>query len=190
MKAIVAVDQNWGIGRDGDLLCHLKGDMKFFREHTTGNICIMGRKTLDSMPGGKPLPKRTSWILTRNFAVTPESILPDGTDDPDALRVFYSEEELLDAVREREWQDRQTKDARTIYVCGGGQIYQELLPYCEEVLVTKIEKSFPADRHFPNLDENADWTLVSAGEPVTEGEGESEIRYRFCTYKPTDTINK
>lgn len=184
MKAIVATDRNWAIGKDGDLLCHIKGDMKFFREHTTGNICIMGRKTLDSMPGGKPLPKRTTWVLTRNLSVTPESILGEelSPEQQDTLKVFYSEEELLDAVREAEWQNKDREDGQIIYVCGGEQIYRQLLPYCEEALVTRIDRAFPADKHFPVLEEDPDWEMTFQSEDVAEGEGDEQISYRFCTY--------
>ena len=66
MKAIVAVDRNWGIGRDGGLLVHLPGDLKYFKEKTLGKTVVMGRETLESLPGGKPLPGRDNIVLTLN----------------------------------------------------------------------------------------------------------------------------
>ena len=74
MKLIVAADKNWAIGKDNDLLCHLPGDLKYFKERTTGKTVVMGRKTLESLPGGKPLPKRTNIVLTRD-----ESFEKEGT---------------------------------------------------------------------------------------------------------------
>ena len=66
MKLIAAADKNWSIGKDGGLLCHMPGDLKFFKEKTLGKTVVMGRKTLDSLPGGKPLPGRTNVVLTRD----------------------------------------------------------------------------------------------------------------------------
>ena len=67
MNAIVVTDKQWAIGRNGDLLFSLPGDMKHFRTLTTGGTVIMGRKTLDSFPGGRPLPKRRNIVITRTF---------------------------------------------------------------------------------------------------------------------------
>ena len=165
MKAIVAADKNWGIGKDGELLVHLRGDMKFFREHTTGNVCIMGRKTLESMPGGKPLPNRETWLLTRN----------DAYEAP--CQVFHTLQGLLDVARTEE--DEYGGEGFTVYVCGGADIYAQLLPYCDEALVTKIDAEFPADRYFPNLDLNPDWELKYE----SELQEDNDIRYKFCTYR-------
>ncbi len=165
MKAIVAVDRKWAIGKDGNLLVRLPGDMKNFRRITTGNVIIMGRKTLESMPGGKPLPNRETWILTRN----------ESYEAP--CQIFHDVRNLLDTVRteEAEYGD----DGFAVYVCGGAEVYRQLLPYCDEALVTKIEAVFPADRHFPDLDMNPDWELAAESEPMEDG----GIRYRFCTYR-------
>lgn len=164
MKAIAAVDQNWGIGREGDLLVRLSGDMKRFRSLTTGNVCIMGRKTLESMPGGKPLPNRETWVLTRN----------ESYEAP--CRVFHTVEEIVKAARAEE---AHRADGLTVYLCGGAEIYTELLPYCEEALLTKIGAAFPADRHFPNLDETYGWEITETSEETEE----NGIPYRFYTYR-------
>jgi dihydrofolate reductase len=167
MKAIVAVDQKWAIGKDGGLLVRLPGDMKNFRRLTTGNVVIMGRKTLESMPGGKPLPDRETWVLTRNEAY----------EAP--CRVFRDIRSLLDEVRTLE--DEYGGEGYAVYVCGGANVYAQLLPYCDEALVTKIGATFPADSWFPDLDMNPDWELVNESEPLEDG----GIRYRFCTYRKT-----
>ena len=165
MKAIVAVDKNWAIGKDGKLLARLSGDMKNFRRLTTGNVVIMGRKTLESLPGGKPLPNRETWILTHN----PEYEAP--------CQIFHDLENLIDTVRtnEAEYSDF----GYGVYVCGGANVYRQLLPYCDEALVTKIDAEFPADRYFPDLDLDPAWELVWEGEPMVD----DGIAYRFCTYR-------
>lgn len=65
MKAIVVVDEKWGIGHNGNLLTHLSGDLKYFKEKTLGKVVVMGRKTLESLPGGQPLPNRTNIVLSK-----------------------------------------------------------------------------------------------------------------------------
>ena len=70
MNAIAAVSLDWGIGRDNQLLFHIKEDMKRFRSLTSGGVVLMGRKTLDSMPGGKPLPNRRNIVITRHSRYT------------------------------------------------------------------------------------------------------------------------
>ena len=74
MNLIAAADEAWGIGKDGGLLAHLPGDMKYFRETTQGKVVVMGRKTLESFPGGKPLKNRINIVLTRNGAYQPEGV--------------------------------------------------------------------------------------------------------------------
>jgi len=167
MKAIVAVDKNWAIGKDGNLLVRLSGDMKNFRRLTTGNVVIMGRKTLESMPGGKPLPNRETWILTHNEAYTAP------------CQIFHNLEHLIDTVRTNE--AAYSDFGYSVYVCGGANVYRQLLPYCDEALVTKIDAEYPADRYFPDLDLDPSWTLVWEGEPMVD----DGISYRFCTYKRT-----
>ena len=66
MRAILNADRNWGIGFQNRLLVHIPSDMRFFREHTTGNVVVMGRKTLESLPGGRPLADRDNIILSRD----------------------------------------------------------------------------------------------------------------------------
>ena len=75
MKAIAALDRNWAIGRDGKLLCHIPGDLKYFKEQTLGKTLVMGRKTLESLPGGSPLPGRENVIISRTLPESDEYIV-------------------------------------------------------------------------------------------------------------------
>ena len=68
MNLIAAADENWGIGKNGGLLAHISGDMKYFRETTKGKIVVMGRKTLEGLPGGQPLGNRINVVLSENPA--------------------------------------------------------------------------------------------------------------------------
>lgn len=157
MKAILSADNNWGIGKDGELLVRLSGDMKYFREKTLGKIVVMGRATMDSLPGGKPLPGRTNIVLSRDPSYEAQ------------CQACASKEELIQLCGVSE----------DVFVIGGAQIYQALLPYCDTVYVTKIDAALPADRHFPNLDADIEWKLESESDPIEE----NGIRYRFTEYR-------
>ena len=156
MKVIVAVDQNWAIGKDGDQLCYLKEDLKRFRELTQGHAVILGRKTLATFPGGRPLKGRDNLILSRN----PDFAAEGGT-------VFHDLSTLL-AVAPAD-----------SFVIGGESVYKALLPYCDTVYVTKIAHAFPADTFFPNLDADPAWE-VTQEDPPLEQDG---LRYRYVTYR-------
>nr|WP_294682618.1 dihydrofolate reductase [uncultured Anaerotignum sp.] len=160
MDIIVAVDANWGIGKDGDLLQRISADMKYFREKTTGNVLVMGRKTLESFPNKKPLPNRVNIVLTKNREYAAEGVV-----------LCHGIEELTAVLREY--------PAQQIFVAGGGTVYQQLLPQCERAYVTKIYHSYPADTVFPNLDENPEWELEKKGE-MQEEKG---IAFSFDVYK-------
>ena len=156
--AIAAADQNWGIGQNGGLLLHLPPDMRFFKETTTGNTVLMGRKTLESFPGGRPLPHRANLVLTQNPAYAREGV----TVCPTPAAAFQQAKAL----------------GRPLYVIGGGSVYRQLLPYCQTALITKIEGVFPADTFFPNLDADPNWVLADPGE-VQEHKG---VLFRFARY--------
>lgn len=129
MNLIVAVDKNWAIGLHNKLLVSIPADMKFFRETTMGKVVVMGRKTLESFPGGQPLKKRTNIVLTsdKNYKVK------------DAV-VVNSVEALLEELRQYNDED--------IYVLGGESIYRQLLPYCKVAHITKIDHAYEADTYF------------------------------------------
>ena len=145
MQAIVAVSQSWGIGKGGDLLFRLPSDLRRFKAMTTGHTVIMGRKTLDSLPGGKGLPHRRNLVLSRqsDFA-------------PDRAEVIHSVEDILKTAED---------DA---FVIGGQQVYEQLLPYCARVYVTKVLADPEADAFFPDLDKLPGWKVASTGEMLTE----------------------
>ena len=160
MKAIVNVDKNWGIGIGNELLNPIPADMKFFRETTTGNVVVMGRKTFLSFPGPKALPKRVNIVITTDK----EWSAPDVT-------VCHSLEELYDTLK--------NYDTDSVYVIGGSAVYEQLVHLCDTVYVTKVETSKPADKFFPNLDADDTWKIESEGEEQ-EHNGE---KFRFLTYK-------
>ena len=163
MNAIVAVDKNWAIGRDNDLLFSLPTDMKRFRTLTSGGTVLMGRKTLDSFPNGKPLPKRMNIVLTRNseFAREGAVIVPD-----------Y--ETALAAAADTE--------PDKLWVIGGGSVYAALLSQCKRVYLTVVDAvAEGADTFFPNLEELPEWEVESVSEPIEE----NGLTYRFIDYVNT-----
>lgn len=167
MKAIVAVDSKWGIGKNGDLLVHIPGDLKYFKKMTMGKILVVGRKTLESFPGGRPLPGRATVVLTENEHYTNEDCdVCKKTDD--LIQVIKDSKEDLDM-------------AEDVFVAGGGSIYRELLPCCDQLFITKIEGDFDADVYFPDIDENPDFEMVWESD-FHEDNG---VRYRFMRYERT-----
>ena len=159
MKAIAAVDQNWAIGNQGQLLVHIPEDMKNFRALTQGKTVIYGRKTLETFPHAKPLPKRENIILSRNPHYCVEN-----------ARVVHSIEELKEILPEN------TDD---IIVIGGDSIYRALLPLCDTAIITKVENTYEADAWFDNLDEDPEWQCTERGED-REYEG---LIFHFDTYQ-------
>ena len=163
MNAIVVVDKNWAIGRDNDLLFSLPTDMKRFRTLTSGGTVLMGRKTLDSFPGGKPLPKRVNIVLTRN---------PDFTREGAVIVPDY--EAALVAAADTE--------PDKLWVIGGGSVYAALLSRCKRVYLTVVDAiAEGADTYFPNLEELAEWEVESVSEPIEE----NGLTYRFVDYVNT-----
>lgn len=160
MKAILSADRNWGIGNGNKLLVSIPSDMKFFRQTTTGKVVVMGRKTLESFPNGQPLKNRTNIVLTSN----PDYKVKDAV-------IVHSEEELLKTLEQY--------DSENIYIIGGESIYRMMLPYCDTVFVTKIDRAFQADTFFPNLDEMEEWQMTEEGEEQTC----FDLEFRFTKYK-------
>lgn len=156
MDLIVAVDNQWGIGKNNDLLISIPEDMKFFRSTTMDSTIVMGRKTLESFPNGNPLKNRENIVLSKN-------------DIDKNVIVFHSIDDLLNY----------TKNKEKVFVIGGGSIYKQLLPYCNKAYVTKIYKNFDATIHFPNLDELDEWQVVNIGE-MKEWNG---IQFQFVVYE-------
>ena len=163
MNAIVAVDENWGIGCNGELLVHIPEDMKFFKEKTIGSTVIMGRKTYDSLQK-KPLENR------ENVVITNSPMLKDGVVFVNLNRV-KDVFEFMSKINEHECND--------MFIIGGGQIYKELLPYCKYAYVTKVYHAYEnVDTYFPNIENMDEWEIESESE-VKEYNG---VKYQFCTY--------
>lgn len=165
MNLIVAVDSNWAIGKENKLLVSIPADMKYFRETTKGNIVIMGRKTLESFPGGMPLKNRVNIVITKN----PDYKVKDAI-------VVHSVEKAIEESKKYEGE---------VYVIGGESIYRAMLPYCKTALVTKIDHAYSADTYFPNLDEEEGWRLV--GE--TEEQTYFDLEYVFAKYENSAVLD-
>ena len=159
MIAIAAVDKNGNIGNKGDLLFHIPEDMKHFRAQTLNKTVIMGRKTLDSFPNGKPLPKRRNIVLSRS----PKEV--------DGAQFVTNTDELMETIKGAEPND--------VFVLGGESIYTLLLPYCDTVILTEVEaEADEADKKFPELNRE-EWALSEQSD-LTESNG---YLFRICTYK-------
>lgn len=165
MNLIVAVDENWGIGYQNKLLISIPDDMKFFRETTSGNVVIMGKKTLLSFPNGRPLKNRENIVITH-----------DKNFECDGATIVHSIEEALEAAKKF--------DTKNIYVIGGGSIYEQMLPYVDTAYVTYIDFAYQADTRFPNLDENDEWKLVEESEEQTY----FDVEYYFRKYERVKNI--
>lgn len=165
MKAIVVADENWAIGKDGGLLVHLPGDLKYFKEKTMGKTIVMGRATLESLPGGKPLPGRRTIVLSRSGELAERL--------SGRAQVISSKEKLFEELEK-------TGDTDEVYIAGGQDVYAQFLPCCREVLVTKLEKQFEgADKFFPDLDQQEEWEMAEESRPRQE----NGVTYRFTVYK-------
>lgn len=160
MNLIVNADKNWGIGKNNELLVHIPNDMKMFRQTTIGKVVVMGRKTLESFPNGKPLPKRTNIVLTRDEKYNVKGAV-----------IVHSKEELLEELKKYPEED--------IFIIGGESIYRMMLPYCDTAHVTRTDYAYDADTYFPNLDEMPDWHITEESEEETY----FDIEYQFVKYE-------
>ena len=155
MNVIVAVDRNWAIGKDGDQLVYLSEDLKRFKALTMGHAVILGRKTMATFPGGRPLKGRRNLVLSRT-----EGFAPEGAE------VYRDLDSLLAEAPE---------DA---FVVGGASVYRALLDRCETAYVTRIQASFPADCWFPDLDRDPAWEAADESELLEE----KGVKFRYVTY--------
>ena len=159
MQLIAAADKRWGIGKEGKLLVSIPADMKYFQSKTVGHTVIMGRRTLESFPGKKPLKNRRNIVLTRqkDFAV-------------DGAETAADPEMALAMVR--------GQDPDDVFCIGGAQIYRMFLPYCDKALITRIDHVYDADAYLPDLDRDPAWELVKKGEEQIF----FDLTYHFCLY--------
>lgn len=156
MKLIVAVYDDWGIGRDGTQPVALSADRKFFRQTTKGSMVIAGRRTVDDFPGRQPLPGRENVVLTR------------GNEEIPGFTLCHSPEEAAELA----------KSAQSAFIIGGGSVYRQLLPFCDTAYITKVHTTPASDTFFPNLDDDEHWQLA---EVLQSGE-ENGISYEMCLY--------
>ena len=157
MELIVAVYEDWGIGRDGTQPVALSADRKFFRETTRGAMVIVGRRTIEDFPGKKPLPGRVNVALTRSQGEIP------------GFTVCHSPEEAAELA----------KTAQRAMVIGGGSVYRQMLPLCDTAYVTKVHCKPESDTYFPNLDEDPQWEL----EQILQSGTEDGVDYEMCLYR-------
>lgn len=160
MNIIVAVDENWAIGNQNDLLIRIPNDHKHFREETTGKVVVLGRKTLETFPQGLPLKNRTNIILSTN----------PNYQVKDAL-VMHSVDELLEELKKYPSED--------VYIIGGSSLYQQMLPYCDTAHVTRIDHAYTADSYFPNLEADSEWVKTA----ISDEQVYFDITYHFVKYE-------
>ena len=159
MNLIVAVDRHWGIGLENDLLFRIKADLRHFRSLTLGKTVVLGRKTLETFPEGKPLPGRTNIILTRQNDFSAEGSI-----------ICHNLDEL--------WTVLAGLDPDEVFIIGGASVYHNLLPYCHRAYVTWIDATVDADCHFPDLSRQPGWQLTDPG----DWQCENQINFRFQIY--------
>ena len=157
MNLIVAANENWVIGKGGNLLYSLPDDLKYFKEKTMNKVVVMGSRTYESLPF-RPLKNRTNIVLAfeGNF---------------EGATTVHNFEELRIELLKHNQDD--------VFVIGGGSIYSSLLRYCKKAYVTKIFKKDEGDTYFPNLDEMPNWHLATQGETLTQ----NDINFAFCVYE-------
>lgn len=161
MNAIVVIDKNWAIGRNNTLLFSLPTDMRRFRSLTLDGTVILGRKTLDSFPGGKPLPRRRNIVLTRN---------PDFSRT--GVEIAHNPEQIRELVKDI--------PSEQLWFIGGGEIYKRFLSDCIRAYITKVDTAASnPDAFFPNLDQDPDWAITHSSPTICE----NGLHFRFVIYE-------
>ena len=164
ISAVVCADNNWGIGKDNDLLVHIPEDLKMFKELTTNSIVIMGRKTYDSLPK-KPLPNRINIVITSNH-------LNYNNNDDNVI--------FCDIKHAKDFLSNQSNSYKNIFVIGGASIYNELLPYCEKIYLTRVYHAFDgSDTFFPNISLMPEWKMTTCSEIYEY----NKLKFQFCLYE-------
>ncbi|MBE7722071.1 MAG: dihydrofolate reductase [Lacrimispora celerecrescens] len=160
MNIIVAVDKNWAIGNQGQLLVSIPEDKKLFRDETMGKVIVMGRKTLESLPGKQPLYGRTNIVLTKNpdYKVKGAVVCHSLTEAMEELGKYPEED---------------------CFIIGGQSIYEQFLPYCNTAHVTYIDYRYSADTYFPNLDQDPSWEMAAESDEQTY----FDLCYTFRMYQ-------
>lgn len=165
MNIIVNVDKNWAIGKENKLLFPISEDLKNFKRLTINKAVIMGRATLESLPGSKPLKNRKNIVLSRTL------------NKNEDFYVCKDIEELKELLNSKDFEELKTED---IFVIGGQTIYRELLDSCDTAIITKVQaEAQNPDAFFPNLDKNPDWFIFEESEKFYQ----EDLEYSFVTYK-------
>lgn len=168
MNAIVAADLRWAIGYNGGLLFSLPADLRRFRSLTLNGTVIMGRLTLESFPGGRPLSQRRNIVITRNVDSLPEGV--EGASSPEEALALAGGPE-----------------AENLWVIGGGSVYAALLPQCRRVCLTRVEtRAQESDTFFPDLDKLPNWEIESTSGPMEE----NDLKFRFIEYVNTEFLSQ
>lgn len=155
ISIIVAVSEDWGIGKDNELLWHISEDLKRFKRLTSGNTIIMGKKTWESLPR-RPLRDRKNIVLTD----IPGEIIEN-------CITTYSIKDALSKCDTNE----------EIFIIGGGSIYRQFMPIADRLFITHVHKKAPADIYFPEIDLKV-WEVYEQEEFKTE-----EIPYTYTVYR-------
>ena len=158
MDLVVNVSENWGIGKGGDQLVYISADLKRFRQLTTGKAVILGRKTLATFPGGRPLKNRTNLILSGSVT------------EIEGAEIYSDLPSLLARLK--------GMAPEQISVIGGASVYEALLPYCDKAYITKTYGDYEADTFFPNLDKLENWEIVNIGETQEE----NGVQFQYIDY--------
>lgn len=160
MNMIVAADKRWAIGKEGRPLVTIPADQQVLLKETAGKVVVMGRKTLEGLPGGRPLAGRVNVVLSQD-----ENYRMKGA------QVCCSMEEALEFLQQYPSED--------IFIIGGDSIYRQFLPYCDTVHVTAIDYIYDADTHFHNLEQDEQWELTAESDEQTY----FSLCYTFCRYE-------
>jgi dihydrofolate reductase len=163
ISIIVAVSEDWGIGKDNELLWHISEDLRRFKRLTSGNTVIMGKKTWESLPR-RPLPGRKNIVLTDNPNESVEN----------SVTAYSLEDALNKCLPDEE-----------IFIIGGGSIYRQFLPIADRLYITHVHKKAPADIYFPEIDQNI-WEVTEKEEFKT-GE-DNGIPYTYTIYERRSRI--
>lgn len=160
MKCLVTADSNWAIGKAGGLLVSIPSDRKMMHNETAGKVIVMGRNSLKNYPNSLPLAGRTNVILSHNSEFSVRGGI-----------VAHDDDELAEILSQY--------DSDDIYFVGGESVYEKYLPYCDTVIVTKIDQIYDADAYFPNLDCDENWQLVAESDEQTY----FSVEYTFREYR-------
>ena len=163
MNLYVVADSNWAIGKGNELLVRIPKEQKIFLEETAGKVVVMGHKTLQTIHKGLPLQGRKNIILSKDKKIQIKGAL-----------VVHSLEELLVELEQYDTED--------VNIIGGESVFQQLLPYCHVVHVTKLDESYAADKYFPNLDREPQWKLTADSDEQTY----FDIAYEFLRYEKVE----